>query len=169
MSARKLTEGTVNLLTDCIKTNIAAALTAVQADSDHSVTTEPPKTYFIYAGAVGFRTPAVFVIADDMDFKQQERQANFINAMLRVNVTILVEDRNSELLTRRCWRYQSALHSVLDETQLTSSDNKLKIVSVVRRASYSPTYSKTVDKNSPEAVFRKEVLIECDVEHYENY
>lgn len=170
MSARKLTEGAVNLITATIQQNIATALDAVQADSpDHQVTTEPPRTYFIYADAKGFRTPAVFVIAEDMDFRQRERGGNFIDALDRINVSILVEDRNTELLTKRCWRYQSALHTVLDETQLTSADNKLKIVIVVRRASYSPTYSLTKDKNSPDAVFRKEVLLECDVDHYENY
>lgn len=170
MSARKLAEGTVDLMLQCIKTNIAAALDAVQADApDHTVTTEPPRSYFIYSGAKGFRCPAVWVMAEEFDFRQQEKGANFIDALARINVSVLLEDRNTELLTRRCWRYQSALHTVLDETQLTTTDNKLKIVVVIRRATFLPTYSNTVDKNSPEAVFRKEVLLECDVDHYENF
>jgi hypothetical protein len=167
--AHRLTEATVDLLLSHIKTNIGAALASVRAEvNDPVVTTEVPKSYFIYPKAKGFRAPAVFVIADEFDFKVPERGANFISGSVRINVSVLLEDRNSELLTRRCWRYQSALHELLAQTQLTTSDNTLKIVSIVRRARYSPLYSNAKDESSVEAVFRKEVLLELEVDHYEN-
>lgn len=166
----KLTEATVNLLVGHIKTNIAAALAGVRSEAPAPVvTTEAPKSYFIYPKAKGYRTPAVFVIADEFDFQVPERGANFISGSVHVNVSVLLEDRNSELLTIRCWRYQSALYNLLAQTQLTSSDNALKIVSIVRRARYSPLYSNSKDENSVEAVFRKEVLLELEVDHYENF
>lgn len=167
--ARKLTEATVYLLLNHIKENIEGALADIRSDVNNPVvTTEAPKSYFIYAKAKGYKCPAVFVIADEFDFRAQAQGANFISGSLRVNVSVLVEDRNAELLTKRAWRYQSALHQLLAETQLTSSDNALKITSIVRRASFSPLYSSTKDENSVDAVFRKEVLLECEVDHYEN-
>ncbi len=170
MAANKLTEGTVTLILNHIKTNIASALAAVRtAAPDDSVTTEPPRTYFTYPKAKGYRSPAVFVIAEDFDFRAAEMGANFISGSLRINVSVLLEDRNRDLLTTRCWRYQSALYALLAQTQLTTSDNALKIISIVKRARYSPLYSSARNEEAPEAIFRKEVLLECDVDHYENF
>lgn len=166
----KLTEGTVNLMMTQIQNNIAGALANVRADVNNPVvTTESPRSYFIYPKAHGYRGPAVFVIADNIDFRKEQRGANFISAVIRVNVTVMVEDRNAELLTRRAWRYQSALYQILDETQLVSADNKLKIVIIVKNARYSPTYTTAKDPSAPEGIFRQEVMLECDVEHWENF
>ncbi len=167
--ARKLTEATINLLLNHIQSNIGSALTEIRDDApDSLVTTETPKSYFLYPKAKGFRTPAVFIIAEEFDFRVPEMGANFISGSVRINVSVLVEDRNRELLTSRCWRYQSALHMLLSQTQLTTPDNALKIISIVKRARYSPLYSTTKNEEAVEAVFRKEVLLECEVDHYEN-
>lgn len=168
--AIKLTEGAVTLMLSYIQANIAGALQKVRDDRpDDLVTTEVPKTYFIYPKAKGFKTPAVFVIAEDFDFRAQEMGANFLSGSIRINVSVLLEDRNRDLLTKRCWRYQAALYNLLAQTQLTSSDNALKIVSIVKRARYSPLYSTARNEESTEAMFRKEVLLECDIDHYENF
>lgn len=167
--AHKLTEATVTLIQDHIKANIAGSLAAIRSDTpDDKVTTEPPKSYFLYPKAKGYRTPAVFIIAEEFDFKVQERGANYISGSVRINVSVLLEDRNRDLLTIRCWRYQSALHQLLSQTQLTTSDNALKIITIVTRARYSPLYSNVKNEDAPEAIFRKEVLLELEVDHYEN-
>lgn len=175
MSARHLTEWAVDLVTTRIKDYIEAALsnTADAAPPGAPVVSiEKPREYFIYPRAIGYRTPCVFVIADRIDFQKREKGSNYINANVRVNVTVLIEDKDADRITRKAYRYQSALQSVLDQVQLLSSDlepsdTSLKIVSVVQNAAFSPLYSNTDDPNAPGAVYRKEVSLELDCYTYE--
>jgi hypothetical protein len=175
MSARHLTEWVVNLVTWQIQNNIETALQdlgQVLPPPSPVVSLEKPRDYFIYPRAIGYRTPCVFVIADRIDFQKREKGANHINANVRVNVTVLIEDKDADRITRKAYRYQSALQSVLDQAQLLSSDlepsdTSLKIVSVVQNAAFSPLYSNTDDPNSPGAVYRKEVSLEIDCYTFE--
>lgn len=171
MGARKLLEGDIDLITAHIKSGIAAALASIRADrADALVTTEPPPTgsYFNYPKAIGYRTPAVFVVGDSMAF-QQESGPNFIKAISNVNVTVLIEDRTAERLVIKSYRYMCALHELLEQTTLVTADEKLKIVCKVTRAENSPLYSTSEDESAVENVFRKEVSLFLDVEHWENF
>lgn len=170
MAAPKLTETTVNLINDYLQTNIATALTNVRTErNDPIVTTEPPREYFIYPRAHGYRPPAIFIICEAFDFRL-ETGPNFINGLAKINVTALVEDIDRTRVTIKCWRYQAALSQLLDNTQLTSSDNLVRIVTKQVRHSFSPLYTDMKVKNpeDPGVVFRQEVAIELEVEHYEN-
>lgn len=168
--SRHLVETTVNLVIAEIKSNISAALAGVRAQvNDPVVTTEIPVSYFIYPRAKGYRTPAVFVIADNMDFRQSETGGNFIDAKIRLNVSILLEDQDREKLTKRSWRYQAALHQVLANTQMTSSDSAVRAVSIVRNSTFSPIYTRAKNEDDPQAIFAIEVLLELEVDHYENF
>ena len=168
MSARQLVETDVELILDQIKSNITAALLEVSNfRTDQKVALDNPKDYFIYPRAQGYRTPCVFVIPDRVDFRKDEKAANFIDATSRINVTVLIEDKDAERLELKCWRYQAALHKVLDQVPLTSDDSGVRITIEVMNAAFSPMYSLTQDPSAPNAVFRKEVVLECDVYHYE--
>lgn len=170
MSGRQLVETDIALMQTQIQTNIVAALAAVSATrADNKVATDAPKDYYIYPKAKGYRTPCVFLIADDVDFRKRERGQNHINATNKINVSVLIEDKDAERLTRKAYRYQAALHQVLDQVTLTSSDLKVKITIVVARATFSPLYTDTTDPTAPNAVFRKEVVLECEIEHYESF
>jgi hypothetical protein len=103
-----------------------------------------------------------------MDFRLP-RGPNYISAAHDMRVTVLLDDRNRELLTIRCWRYQAALTKLLSETQLLTLDNKVKIVTKVVKNTFSPLYTDTANPDSPQAVFRKEVVVELEVEHYEQF
>lgn len=169
MSYRKLSEGTRSLIIDYVQANIAAALDVVAgAVGPPKMTLENPKSYFIYPKPHGYQVPAVFVINDDFDFRIVDKKANCINARVRVNVSILVEDQDAEILTYKSDRYLSALHSVLDQADIVSTDNMLALKVVVYRARFSPVYSRQEDQVN-EGTFRKEVLLECEVEHVENF
>jgi hypothetical protein len=111
--------------------------------------------------------PAVFVIPERMDFKRIERGANHVNAETRLNVTVLIEDRDAERLFLKAYRYQAALFSILNQTVLTSLDSKVKITVVVENAQFSSLYSQPETPGQTGAVFRKEVWLECAVQHYE--
>lgn len=166
MSARHLVETASTLIRDNIKANISTALGNIRTDrADAFVTTEIPQSYYFYE-AQGYRSPVVFIIADNINFRKEERGANFISATIRYNISVLIEDRTEPYLTTKAWRYQAALHEVLDQTQLADSGSKIKVITIVKRATFSPTFTKSGE--SP-ALFRKEVLLECDAEIYENF
>lgn len=174
MSTRHLIETDVDLVIDQIKSAIGPALLAVGVmqnaeNPNYALTVEAPRDYYVYPKAMGYRTPAVFVIGDRIDFQKREKGANHINANVRINVTVLVEDKDAERITRKAYRYQAALHECLDQVSLTSSDDKVKIVVVIQNAAFSPLYSNTDDPNAPGAVFRKEVALELDCYHYESF
>lgn len=170
MNNRHLTETTVNLIIDQLKAQLPGALSGVRSIApDKSVTMDPPQSYFIYPRAKGYRTPAVFVIPQDMDFKQEERGQNFISALMRINLSVLLEDQDRERLTKRAWRYQAAMHQVLSNVPLTSSDSKVKAVVKVRTSTYSPMFTRAKNEDDPQAVFAIEVVLELDVDHFENF
>ena len=166
MAAPRMAEATVDLITAALKAGIVAALADVRADrADAKVSTEAVKSWFITEKARGYQLPAVFVIADDFDFMKGQHRANHINAIARVTVTVMLEDQDSTILTRRAWRYGSAVHQILDQNELTSVDLRVKLAVVITRTTYSPLF---VKEDSPEGPFRKEIRMECEVNHWES-
>lgn len=169
MSYRKLSEGTRSLMIDYLKANLPAALDVVGANvGDPQMQLDNPRAYFIYPKPAGYELPAVFTIVDDFDFRITEKKANFINAKVKVNVSVEVEDQDAEILTYKADRYLSALHSVLDEADIVSGDSKLALTVIVYHARYSPVYMRP-EGSGDGGKFRKEVLLECEVEHVENF
>lgn len=168
MSYRKLAEGASDLIVDYIQAHISAALDAVAtgvASNQPKMSIENPKAYYVYPKAKAYDSPAIFVILDEMDFNIQLNKSNFINATDKVNVSVVVEDQDESILSYKAWRYQSALHSVLDEATMVSSDNKLQLKCVVYRASFSTLYENTDGPGG----FRKEVVLQCEINHAENF
>lgn len=171
MSTRNLAEGATSLIISTIQSNIGAALNSVASyftgnGPGLGVSLENPREYFFYEKPQGYRLPAVFVIPKDIDFAIDKNKSNFINAETKYMVSVLLEDEDLERLTIKAWRYQSALHSVLDLTDMTSSDNSLHLKCVVQHASFSPTWTKD---DGLDGSFRKEVVLECRVTHLENF
>lgn len=165
----KLTEITYDLISAEIQSKIAAALADVSADrGDKIVSTPPPKKYFKYAFAKGYETPCVYVICNSHKINNAERNANYLNTTAKVHVSVLIEDRIKDNLVLKSWRYQAALFKILHETSLTTVDNLVKIVVKVDEMLFSPEFSDTNDRDATGSVFRKEVVLSCNVEHYEN-
>lgn len=163
MSAHNVTEKTVDLILTHIKSKIATALTEVRTERDDpQVQTPPPRSYFIYEGSWAFQCPAIFVVPVSVDFNL-DRGGNFINATVDTVVSVVVEDRLKDLLSKSAWRYQDALHNILDNAQLESATGDVKIVTKVKGADYSETFSVQNDNT----IFRKEVALRLDVEHWE--
>lgn len=172
MSARNLAEGATMLILSTIQSSIGSALDSVAtyftgSGPGQGVTLENPKSYFFYEKPQGYDLPAVFVIPTDMDFAIDRNKSNFINAQTKYKVSVLVEDQDLDRLTIKAWRYQSALHSVLDETSITSSDSSLALKCVVYNATFSPAWTEKADGLN--GSFRKEVVLECQVTHLENF
>lgn len=169
MSYHQLVEGARNLIIDYLKTNLSAQLDLVASKMGKPfISLESPVEYYIYPKPAGHRLPAVFVICDNVDFRIQQQKANFINAMDLFKVSILVEDQDAEALTVKADRYLSALHQTLDEADIVSSDQTLALKSIAYRASFSETYMRA-EGSGDGGKFRKEVLLECQIEHNENF
>jgi hypothetical protein len=160
----------VDQMTALIRQNIESALASIRTDrSDARIATPKPKEYFISSNNDPYSAPAVFVVAEDIDWQKEQTGANFVNAKARINVSIVVEDRTVEILTRMVYRYATALKTVLDQTNLTSSNSKVKMTVVVKRTSFSALYTTAQKANETSGVFRKEALLECEVVHFEKF
>lgn len=167
MGAYQGIEIAVQMINTHIQNNIGAALASVRTErNDPIVSTEPPKEYFIYEEAHAYRAPAVYILADDEQILNKQAGANYLRAKDYILVNVIVEDRLKSRVTIKAWRYQAALLQLLHEVSLTSSDNTLRLFSIVENCKFSPVTLK--DPKSAEAVFRKECSLALEVEHLEN-
>lgn len=165
---RQLVELAIDEMIALLKAELPAELAAMHADRGAPIVTlESPRDYYTYPRAMGYRAPAVFVIADRIDFQKELKGANHVNARAAINVTILCEDKDADKITRKAYRYQAALHQVLDQRTFTISAKNTKITSVVQGAAFSPLYSNTEDPTAANAIFRKEVSLSIDAFIYE--
>jgi hypothetical protein len=169
MSTHKLTEIQISLLDAHLQSNLPAALTAVDADrGDHNVGTEAPEEYLWFPKAQGYKTPALFILADDTPFEVQEG-ANFIKQKCRTVLEVVLEEKNRLWLTIKCWRYQAALSTCLVNLELQSPDNKVKLKVKQKSHTFTGMFTNEKNEESDEAAFRKSVVIELEVEHYESF
>jgi len=161
-----LSEFTRDLVVEHIKANINTALADVRADRpDAIVTTEPPRSYFIYDGANTYQCPAVFTVVESMSIPDEQTGNNFVDAILKMFVSVVVEDRDARLLTIKTERYQSALFQLLHRIPLEDQPKNLKIYTRVLGVAFSPLYTKNKEG---EGIFRKEASIELEIKHWEN-
>lgn len=167
MQSLRLVEMDVFLIEQYLQANIDAALLEVSTDrGDNFVGLESPKSYFHFPMAAAYRAPAVFTIPEDFDFRLNTGP-NSISALAQINVAVVCEDKDMHRLTTKVWRYQAALTKLLYLAQLQSSDNSVKIVTKVVKNTFSDIYPRARDENDPDTVFRKEVVVQLEVEHYE--
>lgn len=165
--SRNLVEISVDSIIGKLKSDLPASLAAIRSDrADNLVTMEPPRDYYTYPRAKGYRAPAVFVIGDRIDFQKDRKGANHVNAAIRVNVSTIVEDKDADRLMRKSYRYQAAIHQVLDQAALTSPDGSSRLTLVVQNAAFSGLYS-NLEPGDPQAVYRQEISLEVDCFQYE--
>lgn len=169
MASLKLTETTVLMINEYLQANLGTALQQVFADrNDGRVTLETPNDYFAYNPVHAYRRPAIITIAKEFNRRRAQKQPNYICALVPVAVECIVQDRDTESLMYKVWRYQCALEHLLDNAELTNADNSVKLVTKVTSAKFSGDYaSEEKDRSDPITVFSKGVMIELDVEHYE--
>jgi hypothetical protein len=152
MTVRYSPEHLADDITTYLRANIEAALARVRVErSDPRIT-----------------TPAVYTIFPEIDFKKKEKNANYISAESPFMCSVVVEDVNTEVLTRRVWRYVAALAEALDNLHLTGQTGAYKLVVVVNKARFSKLYTNAQAKGETSGVFRLEGVLECAVSHFEN-
>jgi hypothetical protein len=101
-----------------------------------------------------------------MNFQKAEMGANHITARGLVTVSIVVEDKDREKLTIKAWRYQAALHEILDQVILDVTGAKIFLI--VTDAVFSPIF--TAGKaDGPTGVFRQEMALSVEAQHREGF
>ena len=176
MSAPLLLEATEQLITDAIKANIASALVDVRAEhpsistpQNRQVNVIAPQSYFNYVDATDYKLPAVFVIGKTFNSRQSEKCANHIAGKASVNVSVVVEDRLSMACNTQAYRYASAIYGILEQANLSTSDERVKCFVRVERVENSDLFTNSEDKTRSETRFRKEIAFYLEVEHFEHY
>lgn len=168
MAAQNIVEFTVDGIISYMQANLASALSKVSVERvDNAVTMEPPQnvSYFKYEKIQGYKTPAVVVVATNVDFRLA-RGPNSVSAMITIYVSMVLEDRKAENLTLKAYRYSDAAYSLLNRLQLTDNTELRKSIVTVPRIEFSRTVQEvSQDTGNP---FRKEVMLTLNVEHYEN-
>jgi len=168
MSRAQLVEKTRDLVLSSIKESLPSYLAAMSVDrNDPVVSTEPPRSYFIFDGAHTYQCPAVFCVVDSMTIPEDATGANFIDGIVRMFVSVVIEDREADKLTIKSERYQAALFEILHWSTLEDALKNIKIWVRVVRCEFSPLYTKPRGGNEGE--FRKEVALELEIKQFENF
>lgn len=159
-----LTEKITYAIKDYLVTNLPANLSYVRSDRNTDVNITLPQEYLVFFPAHAFRAPAIFIVCDSIDL-MLDRGQNHINAQMKYFINVVVEEQTLERLQKLAWRYQDALFKTLDQLVLedpTKYQANIKIVKI----EYSGDYSYKNESTSL-ASFRKEMLLELQVEQYQ--
>lgn len=160
----RIMEGTVIPIINHVQANIGAALARLRADrTDNKVNTDTFQEYYSYEKIVGYVTPSLFIIGRNVQFRKSLGQ-NHINALVNVQVSALVDEKDIAQLTYKCWRYHDALHDVLDQAQILDDSGAIKNIIRVVGADFGDAVSNKTNSTSP---FRMEVMLTLEVEHIE--
>lgn len=155
------------MILDQIKATMPTNLANVRSSrTDATVTTEPPREYFIYHTENIYRPPAVFVLFERWMITNALSNNNHINAKDYITVVCVVEDKLDRLLTIKGWRYQAALMQSLHQVTLTNTQDGVKLFIRVDECVF--TESVLVSKDSRDQIFRKEIGLKLIVDHIEN-
>lgn len=164
MGAVSISESTVYGVLNYLQTNLPNFLSDLNLErDDNRMSVEAPKSFFAWEVAKAYRCPAIFVIDQSVDMRL-ENGSNFINAAHDIVVSAVVEDRTEELLQKKCWRYQDAIFSCLNNVQIILEDNNVMLKPKIKNFYFSEQFSEKGDQ----LIFRKEVAAAIEVEHYEN-
>jgi hypothetical protein len=160
-------EKVINAIITAIKDNLGTVMTSLRTEyADSSVQTPLPRSdsYYVAYDYSSNVMPAIYVVGNDIDFQLGTKEANHINSKFGVTVTLMTEAKTSKDVTKQIYRYQAALHAILNQ-RTVELGTSLKFVTTVERVNFRPTLTSDQVKD----LFRKEVALELSVYCYENF
>ena len=167
MGVRQAPERAVFLIKNYVADKMPQALIDIRADrADPSANLEAIKKYYTNPVLNPLEFPSIFFLVQSIDYQKASKQANYSSAKISMQVVGVVEDRTSDILTKKIWRYADCVQSILDNVGLISENNKLKIIVYPERCTFSEVYGQK--KDSSEA-FRQEFTLDLTVECFENF
>ncbi len=166
-----LIENATDMLGEYIVSNVGAVLASIRAqrnsEENLGIATPVFKDYFIAPKYSALQPPALFIICDDIDFKKEQRGANFIDATAHYTFAAVSEAQTVEQVARATWRYQAALAQLLDNLSLTTTDGAFRIKVIVKGADFNQEYDVSTEAGNTAKRWRKEVHLKCDVEFWQ--
>jgi len=158
-----MVEGAVSDLVAHLRAQLNGYIGVVYDDeSDKTVNLPPVDRYYIAEGIEPLQLPAVFVVTD-----RSEHRLLVQNAAAQVHtvfVALVAEDLEVQRLQQKMWRYGRALWLALHDRSIGDGD----AIVLVRGLDYGPTL-RTVVQQAGQRAFRKDVVVRCEVQHYEAF
>lgn len=153
-----LVERAVDLTIARLRADLNGKISLVRADYADTIPLEsvPASNYFIAEAYDPVVTPSVFVVADktvhDLEYQQDAAQ---IHHML---VSVIVQERDAQRLTRKAWRFARALWLALHD----AGDDDMR--TLVDSLDYGPTWAGRGDARD----FKKDATLRIRALHFEN-
>lgn len=162
-----LNETAANLLIDYFKSNFNQYLSDADNEYDDGISLAPVDDTAIHISdkIETLTIPAVYFLFGVMAFNYTQ-DPNYLDATNSCVVVLTCEDEGADKLTRKAWRYGRVLYGTFNLIDFSDSDGRLKMRSVPKRLGYSD--DRVAGKlNGREGRFRKDVVLELDLMHYE--
>lgn len=112
-------EPVLDAIRDYVLANQTTVLNAIQQEHSPSTITIEDIKYencYIAPNYIAYTQPSLFVMAGPGDFSTEE---NFITSTHDIVVGVVVEEENTDRLTRKVLRYLSMLERILHDTSMT--------------------------------------------------
>lgn len=161
-----LTEPTRDLVLNQLKANFNSFLTDVDHQYNDGINLEPvdDASYFISYRFRTIRPPAIYVLFEKHAFQYAD-EPNYIQSDDRCLVVLSCEDIDGEVLTRKSERYARILFACLNQIELVTQDQRLKIQVIPESIDYlQPVSDKLQDAQKK---FRIDVVLTLKLLHYE--
>lgn len=123
--------------------------------------------YYVANTIDALELPACYVLFGNHAFQYSENQ-NYLISNDRCLVVITMEEVGDQSVTRMAWRYGRALFGCLNLARLVDvegADNRIEIYLIPQSLAYTQEIGKKMDDR--ENRFRKDVVLELKIEHFE--
>jgi hypothetical protein len=161
-----LSEAARDLVLNKLKSNFNNFL----ADADNlysdGINLEPidDTSFYISYRFQTLRPPAIYVLFENHAFQYSEAP-NFLDSNDRCLVVLSCEDVDGEVLTRKSERYGRILFGCLNQEELVTQDQRLKIQVLVETLDYLQPASDKLQTEQKK--FRIDVVLTLKLLHYE--
>lgn len=130
-----LIEGVITSLKSNLSTNMAAKITALNAEYADTITLANVAAWYIAEQSAVPEYPSVFILGDRT--KPTFQNLTNLDASHEITLTVMVTDQDTQVLKKRLYRYVRALVEVLNTAATT-----LGLTINFDQMDYSPIYSK---------------------------
>lgn len=163
-----LNEASYDLIKEYFDANFNLALQQTDNQYSDGISLEPIQSdaIFISDKVQTLKSPCAFFLFGELAFDYSE-DPNFLEGNNNMLIVVSVEDVGAERLTRKAWRFGRVLYATFNQIDLQDTAGRMKIRTIPRRLGYSD--DKIVGKlNQSDQKFRKDVVLEIEIMHYEN-
>lgn len=156
-----------DLILDHLKSNINTEI----ANSDYyradGINIEPINTeaFYISEKFIDLQPPAVYVIKDGPMTMDYSDSPNWLQGDSHFMVVVSAEDVGADILEKKCETFGQIVFKLLDQLDLVSSDNRLKIHLVIESVDFSDLMAQKHGQIGE--IYRRDVILKVKAKHCE--